>query len=437
MNKPLCVISCPIDTFSGYGARARDFVTALYELKKEEWDVKIIPQRWGSTPWGYIDQHSEKYQWMKSLYTHQLSQQPDCWIQITVPNEAQPIGKYNVLVTAGIETTICDMSWIDGCNRMNVTLVSSEHAKKVFQESTFQEQDRQSGRVIRTVKLEKPVEVLFEGVDLNKYKFINDESLTETDLVLSLDEIEEDFCYLFVGHWLQGEIGEDRKNLGLTIKTFLETFKDKKRKPALVLKTAKGTNSIMDRDEILEKIDAIRKTVKSKDLPNIYLLHGELNDSDMNNLYNHGKIKAMLHLTKGEGFGRPLAEFFMSKKPAIVSAWSGHMDFCNVDYVHDTFIPGDLTDIHPSAQAQNMLIQGSKWFTANMKIAAEKMIDIFENYAKYTVNAKKQGHYVKTSFSFDAMKTKLSTYLDVIPKPIALKLPSLKKIELPKLNKID
>jgi len=435
MIKPLCVISCPIDTFSGYGARARDFVTALYELKKDEWDIKIIPQRWGNTNWGYINRHEDKYSWMKSLYITQLTQQPDCWIQITVPNEFQPVGKYNIGVTAGIETTTCDPSWIDGCNRMNITLVSSEHAKKVFQESVFNEQDKNTGQVTRTIKLERPIDVLFEGIDLAKYHYVDDEDMSETDLVTALDDIPEHYCFLFVGHWLPGDLGEDRKNLGLTIKTFLETFKDQSKKPALVLKTAKGTNSIMDRDEILERIDAIRKTIKSKDLPNIYLLHGELYDDDMNNLYNHYKIKSMIYLTKGEGFGRPLAEWYMSKKPALVSAWSGHMDFCNPEYA--VLVPGELTDIHPSAQAQNMLIQGSKWFTPNMKYAADKMKDMFENYSKYIDTAKRQSHFVKTNFSFDAMKTKLGTYLDAVPKPVTLKLPTLKKISLPQLKKAE
>ena len=433
MIKPLAVISCPILTSSGYGARSYDFVKALYESKKDEWDVKVIPQRWGNTAWHSVEE--EKYQWIKPLVINQLTQQPDLWIQITVPNEFQPVGKYNIGVTAGIETTLCDPSWIDGCNRMNLTLVSSQHAKKVFEESTFNQQDQNTGQVIRHIKLERPVDVLFEGIDLTKYLFIEDSEIPETDLVAALDSIPEAFCYLFVGHWLPGVIGEDRKNLGLTIKTFLETFKGKKKKPALILKTSRGTNSIMDRDSILESLDAIRKEVDSKDLPNIYLIHGDLSDEDMNYLYNHNKVKAMLYLTKGEGFGRPLAEFFMSKKPAIVSAWSGHMDFCSLEY--GVFVPGELTDIHPSAQAQNMLIQGSKWFTANMKFAAEKMVDMFENYAKYTDNAKRQSHYVKTTFSYDAMKTKLSTILEVVPKPVALKLPTLKKIELPKLKKID
>lgn len=432
MIKPQAVISCPILTASGYGARSYDFVKALYESKKDEWDIKVIPQRWGNTAWHNPDE--EKYQWVKPLLTNQLTQQPDLWIQITVPNEFQPVGKYNIGVTAGIETTLCDPSWIDGCNRMNITLVSSQHAKTVFESSTFNQQDQNTGQIVRQVKLEKPVEVLFEGIDLDKYFFVEDKNIPATDLVSVLDGIEESFCFLFVGHWLPGVIGEDRKNLGQTIATFLETFKDKKKKPALVLKTARGTNSIMDRDSILDSIDQIRSTIKSKDLPNIYLIHGDLDDEDMNYLYNHDKIKAMLYLTKGEGFGRPLAEFFVSKKPAIVSAWSGHIDFCNPEYV--TFVPGELTDIHPSAQAQNMLIQGSKWFTANMKFASDKMVDMFENYAKYTDNAKRQAHHVKTNFSYDAMKEKLAKFIEVVPKPVALKLPTLKKIELPKLNKI-
>ena len=41
--KPLCVVSCPIDTFSGYGARSRDFVKGLIQSKDKEWDIKMVP----------------------------------------------------------------------------------------------------------------------------------------------------------------------------------------------------------------------------------------------------------------------------------------------------------------------------------------------------------------------------------------------------------
>lgn len=433
--KQFCVISCPIDTYSGYGARSRDFVKALYELKKDEYDIKIISQRWGSTPWGYIKDNIEECGWIIPLLNQspQLNRQPDIWMQITVPNEFQPIGKYNIGLTAGIETTICDPSWIEGINRMDLTLVSSNHAKETFQRSVFEKRD-QNNNLQSVIKLEKPVEVLFEGVNLNKYFFIEDEDLEETNIVLELDEIKEEFCYLFVGHWLQGDLGEDRKNVGLMLKSFFETFKDKKNKPALILKTSGAGSSIMDREEILKKIDKIRSMVEGN-LPNVYLLHGEIDDKDMNNLYNHPKVKAMYNLTKGEGFGRPLLEFTTSKKPIIVSGWSGHIDFLDKEFVG--LVDGELKNVHPSAQVQNMILGESHWFSPNISQATQLLKEVYEKYNKYHELAKRQSHLTKTRFSFEEMQNLLSIYLDKIPKQTAIKLPQLKKIELPKLKKVD
>lgn len=433
--KQLCVISCPIDTYSGYGARSRDFVKALYELKKDDYDIKILPQRWGSTPWGYIKDNIEEYSWVLPLLLQapQLPRQPDIWIQVTVPNEFQPIGKHNIGLTAGIETTICDPSWVEGVNRMNLTLVSSQHAKTVFENSKFERRDQQ-GNVVSVINLQKPVEVLFEGANLNKYFFVEDEDIEETDLVLELDNIKEEFCFLFVGHWLQGIIGEDRKNVGLMLKTFLETFKDKKQKPALIMKTSGAGSSILDRDEMLKKIDEIKVSVKG-DLPNVYLVHGELNDKDINNLYNHPKVKAMFNLTKGEGFGRPLLEFSLSKKPIIVSAWSGHIDFLDKEFC--CMIGGELRNVHPSAQVQNMILPESQWFSPDISQAGFYLKNVYEKYSKYEELAKRQSHISRTKFSFEEMKNLLGLYLDKIPKQVGLQLPQLKKIELPKLKKVE
>lgn len=431
--KQLCVISCPIDTYSGYGARSRDFFKAMYELKKDEWDFQILSQRWGITPWGYINDNAKEWDWVLPMInkTNQLPRQPDVWIQITIPNEFQAIGKYNIGVTAGIETTICDPSWIEGLNKMNVNLVSSQHAKKVFQESQFERRDQQ-GRTLSHIKLEKRVEVLFEGLDLNKYFYIDPKELEKTDLVKTLDAIDENFCYLYVGHWLQGDIGEDRKNTGLMLKSFLETFQNKKEKPALILKTSSAGASILDREEILKKIDNIRSSV-GENLPNVYLLHGELSDSDINNLYNHPKVKAMINLTKGEGFGRPILEFTASKKPMIVSAWSGQMDF--LDQKLTCLVGGEVKQVHPSAVVQNMIISESSWFSPNITQAKHYLKDLYENYKNYTDLAKQQAYRCKTSFNFDKMKELLGIYLDAVPKQVQLQLPKLKKIELPKLNK--
>lgn len=435
--KQLCVISAPPDTYSGYGARARDFIKAIYELKKDEWDIRVISQRWGNTPWGFLDDNIEEWGWMKPLLIgNQLPKQPDVWIQITVPNEFQSVGKVNIGVTAGIETTVCDPEFILGCNRMNLVLVSSNHAKKVFETTTYEQRDKNTNAVTGVVKLQVPVEVLFEGVDLNKYFYIPEKELETTPLVRDLNTISEQFCYLFVGHWLPGDFGEDRKNTSLLIKLFLESFKDKKDMPALILKTSQGGASIMDRDEVLRKIDIIRDSVEGKKLPNIYLVHGDLDDKEINNLYNHPKVKAFVSLTKGEGFGRPLAEFSLSKKPIIASGWSGHTDFLNPEF--STLLPGEITPAHPSAFSKGLIIEGSSWFSVNHSAAAQALVNVHKNYNMFEGFAKRQAYKIKTEFNWDNMVLVLGQYLaQYVPKQQELVLPKLKKIELPKLTKLS
>jgi glycosyltransferase involved in cell wall biosynthesis len=432
--KQLVVVSCPIDTYSGYGARSRDIVKAL--LKANKYDVKIIPQRWGSTPFGFLQADNPEHKQILDCFLQQpqLPRQPDCWIQITVPNEFQPVGKFNIGITAGIETTLCAPEWIDGINRMNLTLVSSEHAKKVFEQSAFEQRDQQSGQIVRQVKLEKPIEVLFEGVDTSIYEKID--AVNDSEVWDVLDSIEEEFNFLYVGHWLQGELGQDRKDTGMLVKTFLETFKGKKTKPGLIMKTSSATYSIMDREEIIDKINRIREVVGDENLPNIYLLHGELTDNEVNELYNHPKVKAHVTFTKGEGYGRPLIEASISQKPVIAPNWSGHVDFLDAEM--STLLPGEVKQIHPSAVVQNMLIPESGWFTVDYKVASETLTDVYKNYKKYLDGAKRQAYRSRTEFNLDKMAEKLNGIIEEkVPKQVQLKLPTLKKIELPKLKKVE
>ena len=424
--KPSFVISCPIDTYSGYGARSRDLVKAIIETNK--YDVKILPQRWGNTSWGFIENHLE-WNFLKEfiLTTPQLPSQPEIWAQITIPNEFQPVGKYNIGITAGMETTAVKGEWIEGCNRMNLVITSSEFAKKTFELMDYEIKNQQ-GQTQGRLKLTTPIEVLFEGANTNIYKVI--------DTPCSLDiQIKEDFAYLFVGHWMQGEFGEDRKNVGLLIKAFYETFKNKSKKPALILKASGGVSSYMDRDELLKKIEIIKKTVVANSLPNIYLLHGEFTDEEMNELYNHSKVKAMVSLTKGEGFGRPLLEFSLVKKPIMTTNWSAHTEFLSSEFT--TLMNGELKNLHPSV-LNDWFVKEAQWFNVNPVEVNHYLKDIFENYKKYQNNANRQSYKSKTEFSWDKMKEKLDTILTSkipeFPKEIQLQLP---KLELPKLQKIN
>jgi len=411
-------ISSPFDTYSGYGARSRDLIKAIIETGK--YDVKLLSQRWGVTSFGFCEDNPEWTFLMDYVYNQpQLQEQPDIWMQITVPNEFQPVGKYNIGVTAGIETTLAHSSWVEGINKMNLTLVSSEHAKQTFLNSQFEKHNAQN-QFLGNIKVEKPIEVLFEGADITTYFPDNKPCLIDFN-------IKEDFAYLFVGHWLQGDLGEDRKNVGLLVKAFYETFKNQKSKPALILKTSGAVSSYMDRNTILDKITNIKSTVNSTDLPNIYLLHGEFSNEEMNSLYNHSKVKAMISLTKGEGFGRPLLEFSLTKKPIIVSNWSGHMDFLNPEFV--CAIGGQLNNVHPSAAVKDLIMPESQWFSPDHGQIGHYLRDVHKNYKKYTDGAKRQAYRSKTEFNWDKMKEKLDTILStnipVLPKKAELKLPDL------------
>ena len=426
--KPLFVISCPFDTFSGYGARSRDLVKAIIETDKYE--VKLLSQRWGNTPFGFCNANPEWSFLMNHVLTSPQQPQPDILMQITVPNEFQPIGKFNIGCTAGIETTISPADWIEGCNRMDLVLGSSNHTIKVLRESKFEKRDQQTNQVIEFIEWNKKGEVIFEGINTDLYKPVKS--------TFDLSNIKEDFAYLFVGHWMQGHLGEDRKNVGLLVKAFYETFKNKSKKPALILKTSQVGASYMDRDELIKKIQAIRSTVKSNNLPNVYLLHGEFSDEEMNQIYNHSKVKAMVNLTKGEGFGRPLLEFSLVNKPIITSNFSGHTDFLHPEFV--TLLSGAMTNVHESA-ANSMLLKEAEWFSVDTGHVGYYLKDVFENYKGYAENAKRQGFQSRNNFSYNAMKEKLNKLFEEsipeFPKQVQLQLPKLKKIELPKLKKVE
>jgi len=419
--KPLFIVSCPIDTYSGYGARSRDLVKAIIELDK--YDVKVLPQRWGNTLWGFIEDHPEWHFLQNHMLPpgNQLPAKPQIWAQITVPNEFQPVGEYNIGITAGIETTACDHSWTQGMNRMDLNLVSSKHAKNVFVTTAFNEEDGR-GNTIKELKLDKPIEVLLEGADLTKY-FPSKENNK-----FDLSSIKESFAYLFVGHWLPGNMGEDRKNVGLLLKLFYETFKDNPKAPALILKTSGGPASYMDREQILSKIDQIRSSIDSKMLPNVYLLHGELNDTEINNLYNHKKVKAMVSLTKGEGFGRPLLEFSLTKKPIITTSWSGHTDFLDPKFT--TLVKGQLKPVDKSAQVKDMILEQSQWFDPHPQSVMYFLKDMYENYNLYTKKATLQYHKSKNNFNYEAMKSTLDQYLEQYKPPM----PDFISLELPELT---
>ena len=442
MSKPVCLVTAPVATRSGYGAHSRDIVRAL--IKLDRYDVKIWSVRWGNTPMNALhkDDPNDKMIIDRLLSEPNLPKQPEIHIHIVIPNEFQPFGKYNIGITAGIETTACPAEWIQGINKMNLNIVPSKFVKDTITKTTYDIQNEQTKQVEGVLKSEKPIEVLFEGVDTNIYKKTDKFS---KPLIDELNQIEEEFNFLYLGHWLQGRLGHDRKDTGMLVKVFCETFKNMKKQPALIMKTSSASFSVLDRENMLNKIKEIKDGIKGK-LPNIYLLHGDFLDEEINELYNHPKVKAHVTFTHAEGFGRPLLEATLSEKPIIAPKWSGHVDF--LDSSKSITLDGQLTNVEKGSFPDQYLVDGAQWFTVNYQKASQTLRTVYRSYKKYITNAKKLAIQNKSKFSLDAMTREfgiiLDKYVPEFAEEVKLQLPKLKKVDssdapkikLPKLKKV-
>ena len=442
--KKLMLICAPVTSRSGYGDHARDLVRSF--IKHNKYDVKIQDVPWGECPRNALNKNNDNDKNIINciLKEPKMARQPDVYVDIRIPNEFQQWGKINIGITAGIETTSVSNAWIDGCNKMDLIIVPSEHSKKGFVDALYEKmQQTPDGKQqkVGELTLQKPIEVLFEGTDEDIYKPIENASL---DLV---DDIKEDFCFLHIGQWTKGGYGEDRKDIAKMIKIFYESFANKEKQPALILKTNGAGFSILDREDCLAKIKDVKSRFPSDwNLPNVYLLHGTLSEKEINKLYNHPKVKAFVSLTHGEGFGRPLLEATMTGLPVIATNWSGHLDFLSDS--DSMLLGGELKQVPKSLVWKDIIIPESQWFNVNETQAYKSLNYSFQNYDEVKKKAINLMKVNREKFTLNKMTEQLdeiiSPIINKLPSQVGIKLPTLKKvggseppkIKLPKLKKV-
>ena len=436
MSKPICILQSPIWTRSGYGDWALAVAKSL--LRYGKFDLHIAPTVWGACSRKNLEaeiRDPEGKELLDRVLKGNLSRQPELFIQMTIPNEFSAPAKFNIGMTAGIETTVPRAEWIEGLNRMNYNIVTSQHAKDVFVGANYTKKNPNG--TTEPLKLKTPMDVLFWGADTRTYKKLPTDqvSLTLESVFGGPKGIKEDFAFLFVGQWTAGNMNADRKAIGWLLKTFLETFKDMDNPPALILKTSGAQLCIMDKYDCLNKINEVTMMVKGAHpkakLPNVYLLHGELTDEEMNALYNHPKVKAHISFTHGEGFGHPLLLATLSGKPVITPRWSGHLDFLNPDYA--TFFDGKLSPL-PGEAVNDWFVKEAQWFDVDYEAAGRLMKKLFTNYDdKLLEKYEKLRAENAEKFSLTAMDKAFHPLLDKYVPKFAVE----EEIKLPKLKRIS
>lgn len=335
-KKKSVVLRAPVISQSGYGTHARQVARFLLDLEKERDDIEvtfdIVP--WGITPW-YVDAEACNGLIGQILQKSIKKDSYDVSLQLQLPNEWNPfLAAVNIGMTAAVETDRCNPEWVEACNRMHSVIVPSEFTKKVLENSG---------------ELNVPVNVVPESW----MPAVGEERENTLDL-----KLDSDFNFLLVSQFTGNNPENDRKNIAYTLKWTMEQFKDNT-DVGVVVKTNFGRMTKEDKHKAIQIISNIVAECQKGPGPRIYLLHGHMTDKEMVDLYRHPKIKALLSLTRGEGFGLPILEAATCGLPVIATNWSAHTEFLKqgkyikVDY--------NLIPIHQTRIDNNIFMQDAKW----------------------------------------------------------------------------
>ena len=382
------IVRGPALTQSGYGEHTRFLLRSL-RRQPEKFDVYLVALNWGQTGW--LSENTEERQWIDSIImkTHQYVQaggQFDMSVQVSIPNEWERLAPYNVGVTAGIETTKVAPVWLEKVNLMDKVITISEHSKMSLEGTVYQGMHKQT-RQPMTLKCEVPVEVVHYPV----------KNVEHTTLDMNL---QYDFNYLLVS-----QCGP-RKNIENAIKWWIEENWDQE--VGLILKTSLKNNSIMDREHItnnLSKLVMAHKPIDAK--CKIYLMHGDLTESEMQSLYTHEKVKALINLSHGEGFGLPMFDAVCSGLPVIAPAWSGQCDFLYMPQkngkkkVMFADVNYDIAPVQQQAVWEGVIQKDSMWCFPHEGHYKMRLRQVRKNWGKWEKKAKELQKWALEEFNSD------------------------------------
>jgi len=386
------IVRGPALSRSGYGEQTR-FALRSLRTHQDRFDIYLFPVGWGQTGW--LSDDDEERRWMDSIIQKTVHHQNngghyDMSLQVTIPNEWERMAPVNIGYTAGIETTKVSPEWIQKSMLVDKIIVVSNHAKNVYLDTSYDGVDQQTGQELKDVKCTTPIEVVNYPVrDIKPEKI---------DL-----KLDYDFNFVTVAQW------SPRKNLENTIRWFIQEFMNDE--VGLVVKANIKNNSVIDGYQTTKRIqDLVFECSKGEERKcKIYLLHGDMTDGEMVSLYQSSKIKALINLSHGEGFGLPMFEASYNGLPVVAPNWSGQNDFlyapkkdkkgkkkmrplfAKVDYV--------LKQVQEEAVWSGVIQQDSFWCFAHEGNYKKNLRDVYTNYGQYKKQSADLKKYIIKNFT--------------------------------------
>ena len=389
------LFKAPVLTQSGYGVHARQVAKALISYVDDGTiSLSIVPTQWGNTPWLLRDDMHDGFIGRLKRYCDHHDKHPDMAVQLLLPNEWTPVnGAVNIGMTAGVETDRVNPRWIDCLNSMDSIIVPSMHVKRSFE---------------NTGNINSRIEVVPES-------FI-DTLLTEhVQCDLNFDT---KFNFLVVGQFTSDRPQLDRKNIINTLRILVETFRNDP-DVGIVVKLNSGRSTLIDRKITIDRITQLLKQHRKGNTPHVHVIHGDLSDAEMTSLYRHPSIKALVTLTRGEGFGLPVLEAAAADIPIIATNWSAYLDFLNmgnfikVNYRLET-IPAERVDA--CDDLRKIWIENAMWAQPNEQNAVQALKRFRMSHEIPTTWARELGSAVREKFSSHAISMQYRNIFDSVLK---------------------
>lgn len=345
------LFKAPALTYSGYGVHSRQvarYLVGLADAGKIDLYIELV--RWGNTPWelrnggfGGLAGRINKYYFRHAMNVQEGREvKYDVTVQLVLPNEWEPrTGAFNVGMSAVVEGTKCNPLWVDACNAMNMVIVPSQHALGVLKSSG---------------ELQTPTHVIPEAYF---------DALVQDPKPVDWG-FKTGFNFLTVAQLTSPHPVLDRKNTVSTISHLCDVFRNDP-DVGVVVKTNSGRGTKIDRKVTIDRFKSLVDSARRGEYPRVYLIHGDMDDSEVAALYRDPTMRAFVSLTRGEGFGLPILEAAVAGLPVIATDWSGHMDFMSkgrfipVGYDLDV-IPDQKVDRNkPEHRDRDIWVQGARW----------------------------------------------------------------------------
>jgi glycosyltransferase involved in cell wall biosynthesis len=319
----------------------------------------------------------------------------DIAVHLTTADTYRPIpGKYNILYSM-YECNDLPASWIPKVNEADLIIVPCRQNAWLFKRYT-----------------KKPVEVCWEGVDIDTYSYIQRSFPTNRPFVflwVGATNPRKGTEHVF-GAW---EVwNRDYPELRTTTQLIMKTTQESERNCAVRLTAKYKDGEIITDKEIKEKMPAERivrvagnAIVDTRRLPD--KRNGKINIQRPDSLqeiyyYSH----CFLLPTRGEGFGLTLAEAASTGMPCIYTPYGGPRDFMDSDKGYPLkfgFAPVQTIGYRKTEDGKIEKYVSHKTSAASADIhdLVKRMKQVYSDYDRALIRGKKASDHIKKGFTWD------------------------------------